>query len=420
MRDALLIFWIATMGADRVDLLGGRGPITLPPYLVLMPLVVLLELPALVARRRVEFRREGQVYLLLATLLGAMALASAVGSSEPGLSAKRAVLLVFQLYTLLFVAVVLLHRPDPGAVLVRGAWLGLAISFVFNVLQVATWFRNPSAMPGGVIDLVPGRFGMIMPRPGGQTLDPNRGGMVFVVFLYILYRFGRPSRARRWATAGTVLSLVITLSRSAALGAMGVLGTAFLERRRLRITPGRVVGTLTAATVGTLAVVLIPGASEVLGMVLAPLTERFSTRDSGNSLHFQLIERAFEVAGRSWKNALVGIGYGNSATVLTDLLPGTRYANFHSLYGTLLAEMGVIAFTAGLVMMIYPAVRANPWRPVAVGFLLFNIFYQLVSEPSFWLVLSMAWLDVGTRAAEPAPVPPRAPPLPARVNAAAS
>lgn len=416
MRDALLVFWIATMGADRIDLLGGRGPITLPPYLVLMPLVLVLELPALAALRRVEFRREAQVYLLLATILGAMALASAVGSSEPGLSAKRAALLVFQLYALLFVAVVLAHRPDPGAVLVRGAWLGLAVSFVFNVLQVVTWFRNPSALPGGVIDVVPGRFGSLMPRPGGQTLDPNRGGMVFAVYLFILYRFGRPSPARRFATAGTVLSILLTLSRSAALGAMGVLGTALLERRRLRVTPGRVVGALMGATAGTLAIVFVPGVSEVLGVILAPLTERFSTRDSGNSLHFQLIERAFEVAGRSWKNALFGIGYGNSATVLTDLLPGTRYANFHSLYGTLLAEMGVVAFTAGLVMMIYPAVRANPWRPVAVGFLLFNVFYQLVSEPSFWLVLSMAWLGVGAVPREPA-APPRAPPLPARAGA---
>ncbi|HEX8363204.1 MAG TPA: O-antigen ligase family protein [Longimicrobium sp.] len=419
MRDALLIFWVATMGADRIDLLGGRGPITLPPYLVLMPLVVLLEVPALMSMRHVEFRREGQVYLLLATILGSMAMASAVGSSEPGLSAKRASLLVFQLYALLFVAVVLKNRPDAGSILVRGAWLGLSISFVFNVLQVAVWLNNPSAPPGGVIDLVPGQFGSLMPRPGGQTLDPNRGGMVFVVFLFILYRFGRPSRARRWATFGTVLSLIITLSRSAALGAMGTLGTVLMERRRLRITPGRVAGFLTAATVGTLAIVIIPGASELMGILLAPITERFSVNDSGNSLHFQLIERALEVAGRSWKNSLFGIGYGNSPTVLTDLLPGTRYANFHSLYATLLAEMGIIALMAGLAMMLYPAVRKNPFRPVAVGFLFFNVFYQLVSEPSFWLVLSCAWVGVGADAPKPAPGPRGAPPL-ARANAGAS
>ncbi len=419
MRDALLIFWIATMGADRIDLLGGRGPITLPPYLVLMPLVVLLEVPALVAMRRVEFRREGQVYLLLATVLGSMAMASAVGSSEPGLSAKRASLLVFQLYALLFVAVVLKNRPDPGGILVRGAWLGLSVSFVFNVLQVAVWLNNPSAAPGGVIDLVPGQFGTLMPRPGGQTLDPNRGGMVFVVFLFILYRFGRPSRARGWATLGTVLSLAITLSRSAALGAVGTLGTALMERRRLRVTPGRVAGFLTAATVGTLAIVIIPGASELMGVLLAPITERFSLEDSGNSLHFELIERALEVAGRSWKNSLFGIGYGNSPAVLTDLLPGTRYANFHSLYATLLAEMGIIALMAGLAMMLYPALRRNPFRPLAVGFLFFNVFYQLVSEPSFWLVLSCAWVGVGAASPPPAPGPRGAPPL-ARANAGAS
>jgi hypothetical protein len=417
MRNALLVFWIATMGADRIDLLGGKGPVTLPPYLVLMPLVVLLEVPALAAMRRVEFRREGQVYLLLAAVLAALAMASAVGSTEPVLSGRRAVLLAFQLFSLLFVAVVLANRPDPVRLLLRGAWLGLAVSFTFNLVQIAVWLDNPSAVGGGVIDVVPGRFGSLMPRPAGQTVDPNRGGMVFVVFLFILYRFGKPSRARRWATAGTLLSLLLTLSRSAALGALGVLGTALMERRRLRITRGRVVGALVAATAGTLGVVLIPGASDVLAVVLAPFTERFSTRDSGNSLHFQLVERAFEVAGRSWKNALIGIGYGNSATVLTDLLPGTKYANFHSMYGTLLAEMGVVALLVAMVMMVYPAVRANPWRPVAVGFLFFNVFYQLVAEPSFWLVLSFAWVGVGETPRAPAPAVRGAPPPAARASA---
>jgi hypothetical protein len=54
---------------------------------------------------------------LLVTVLGALAMASAVGSNDPVLSAKRATLLVFQLYTILFVALVLANRPDPGAIL---------------------------------------------------------------------------------------------------------------------------------------------------------------------------------------------------------------------------------------------------------------------------------------------------------------
>ncbi|HEX8208539.1 MAG TPA: O-antigen ligase family protein [Longimicrobium sp.] len=420
MRDALLVFWIATMGADRIDLLGGGGPVTMPPYLVLMPLLLMLELPALGAMRRVELRREGQVYLALAMLLGGLAMASAVGSSDPELSGKRAVLLVFQLFTILFVAVVLANRPDPASILVRGAYLGLLVSFVFNVAQIGVWLNDPGAVGGGFVDLVPVRFGSIMPRPGGQTLDPNRGGIVSAVFLFLIYRFGRPSKARGVAAVVTVFSLILTLSRSAVMGAMGMMAAALAERRRVRFTRGRLAAGLLASAAAILGVFVVPGALDVLAAAGELLGARFTAREgTSNSIHFQLIERALDVAGRSWKNALIGIGFGNAGSVLTDLLPGTRYANFHSFYATLLAEMGLFALLVGLVITLYPVVRRTPFRPVMVGFLLFNLFYQLLTEPAFWLMLSCAWLGVGVAARDPEPAPgaPLVLPLPARAGA---
>ena len=396
MRDALLIFWIATMGADRIDLLAQAGPVTLPPYLLLLPLVLALELPSF-AERKMRFPREGQVYLLLVCLLAALAMASAAASTDPGLSARRSVLLVIQILSILLVAVVLANRADPGTILRRGAYLGLAISFGFNVAQVVVWLNNPAAVGGGMVDLVPGRYGSLMPRPGGQTLDPNRGGMLFALYLFVLYRFGRPARARVAATVGTVLSLVLTLSRSATMGALTMAAVAVAEARRIRLTPARVaVGSVLAAA-GILAIFTIPGAADRIAEVGEPLATRFSTRNAGKDVHVELVVRALDVAGRSWKNALIGIGYGNAGSVLTDLLPGTEYANFHSLYATLLAEMGIVGLLIGLAVLLYPAVRANPFRPVIVGFIFFNLFYQLLSEPAFWLVLSCAWLRVGAR-----------------------
>lgn len=420
MRDALLVFWIATMAADRIDLLAWAGPFTLPPYLVLMPLLLVLELPALAAARRVELRREGQVYLALVTVLGAVALASAVGSNDPLLSAKRAALLVFQLYATLFVALVLANRPNAASILVRGAYLGLAVNVLFNTALIGAWLTDSGTVIAGIIDLDPLLYAGLVPRMAGQTLDPNRGGMVSVVLLFFIYRFGKPTPARGIAAALTVFGLIGTLSRSAILGALGVLAAAILERRRVRITRPRVAAGLLATAAATLAVFVVPGALELLQKAAWPLTERFSTRDGGNSLHFEMIERGLDVAGRSWKNALIGIGYGNAGTVLADLLPNTKYGNFHSQYATLLAEMGFVALLTGMIIMLYPAVRRNPFRPVAVGYLLFNVFYQLLAEPAFWLVMSCAWLGVGVRARDPAPPPaaPFAPPLPAGANAA--
>jgi len=40
MTDLLLPLWVALIGADRIDLLGGHGPIVLTPFYVLTPLVI--------------------------------------------------------------------------------------------------------------------------------------------------------------------------------------------------------------------------------------------------------------------------------------------------------------------------------------------------------------------------------------------
>jgi O-antigen ligase len=295
------------------------------------------------------------------------------------------------------------------------------VNAAFNVALVGAWLTDSAGVYGGVLDLNPGMYAGIVPRLAGQTLDPNRGAMVSIVLLFLVFRFGKPSPARAVTAFVTIFSLIGALSRSAILGSLGVLGAAFAERRRLRITRGRLAAGCTAMAAATLVLLVVPGAVEMLGVVTWPLTERFSTRDGGNSLHFEMIERGLDVAGRSWKNALIGIGYGNAGPVLADLLPDTKYGNFHSQYATLLAETGFVALLVGMIIMLYPAVRRNPFRPVAAGFLLFNVFYQLLTEPAFWLVMACAWLGVGApaRAPDPAPRAPPAPPLPAGANAAA-
>ena len=52
MSRALLILWIATLGADRVDLLGGAGPLLLRPVLLLIPPMIVLEMLRLSRRGR--------------------------------------------------------------------------------------------------------------------------------------------------------------------------------------------------------------------------------------------------------------------------------------------------------------------------------------------------------------------------------
>ena len=43
MSDLALVLWVALLGADRIDILGGEGPVVLTPFYVLTPIVVWTE-----------------------------------------------------------------------------------------------------------------------------------------------------------------------------------------------------------------------------------------------------------------------------------------------------------------------------------------------------------------------------------------
>ena len=45
-----------------------------------------------------------------------------------------------------------------------------------------------------------------------------------------------------------------------------------------------------------------------------------------------------------------------------------------------------------LVLLGVPLIHGGQLRPMIAGLLVFNLFYQVLSEPLFWFVLALAWL----------------------------
>jgi hypothetical protein len=393
--NALLVLWFATIGADRVDFLAGTGPFLLSPFLVLTPMVILLGALHLIGRGGgFAVPRNLGAYLLVVTALLAITLVSVFFSYEADVSAKRYVLLVFQVYGTALVVLVLAQLRDPRTVLVRGAYAGLLLGTILNAVQVASWQvrdQGEFLLFGGVLNATASVYGPWIPRLSAQSLDMNRGGILFLVYLVVLLRLAPPSRLRTAAIIFGTVGVFMTLSRSVLLGVLATGAVMFILDRRFTLSRRAVaLGSLTIAALAILPIVSARAMAGMQGMV-APFASRFSPGEGSMNIHFELIARGVEIGTASPQTALIGVGYGNSYVVLEEFFPDNKYGNFHSLYLTFLVESGAFALLLLFVLLTYGAVAGGGYRPLIYGLVFFNIFYQLGVEPVFWFALVLAW-----------------------------
>lgn len=400
MADLLLIAWLASAGVERLDLLGG-GDFLLTPFLLLTPILVASEVARVVGRRGtfVMPPGAGRFFMVVSAFL-CIVLLSTLFARDVEVSARRYVLLLLQIYAGLIGVVALANRPDPRRILVLGAFAALAVHLAFNSLQLWVWFTGVSGFGDGdgMLYLEPGNYFGIIPRLTGGSRDPNRGGLIALVFIYILARFGNPSRVRTAFITLGVISILFTLSRSAVLASIGVVAFIAVTRMELRVPRGALVGA--AVAIGALMVTYMvsPWTFAPLAEPLEILSGRLSVAEGSSSEHLEVLQRGWEVGTADLKRVLLGVGYGNSYLTLQDIFPGNKYGNFHSLFVTLFAESGVFAAALGAVILLYPLLRPGVFRPLIAGLFLYNLFQQSHVDAVAWLVLALAWTRVGQEA----------------------
>ena len=397
----LLEFWIALLGADRIDLLGGRGPAVLLPVHLLTALIVIREWTRR-ARARSIPRLDARGATFAALLLGALALValSVLRSADIATSTGRAVLFAA---TALAVPVALLgmsDRPDLRQILGRGGVLGLAIALLFSGLQVMAFF---GLLPF-VLEVGPARVLLepfiyeTVPRLAGASADMNRGALMALCHTTFVVIGTPPGRARQfWIAVGAVL-IVGSLSRSVGLAAVVALvvnaPAMYARLRHARTARGAAVGT--AALLGAVAVVsallLAPTVRESTGRVLAPLSQRFELTEGSAQAHTYLLRRGLEVASQDVPTTLIGIGFGSAFRALADDFEGGRYGNFHSTWITFWAESGVFALLIVIALFVGPLPRAGPLAGLLLGLMVYNTFYNGHLEPVLWLTFALAWL----------------------------
>jgi hypothetical protein len=133
------------------------------------------------------------------------------------------------------------------------------------------------------------------------------------------------------------------------------------------------------------------GVRASVGRALAPLAGRFDPQEGSAQVHAQLLTRGLDEATTDVPRTLFGIGYGASHRVLADVFPGSKYGNFHTLYLQLWVESGILPLLLLLTLLALSIPRAGALQGLVVGFIVYNVFYQGLIQPVFWVALALVW-----------------------------
>ncbi len=401
----LISAWIALLGAERIDFLNGDGPFILTPFLTISPLIIVIGLywslakdthrpwPFNIPDRTIPF-----VLAVLAFLI--LNLISIMFGLDPTLGTRRIVLLALILIYSSVILILMVRLENPVRILVHGAYAGLALYALFCGLEFICWLDGSFGhLP--LINLVPATIGPFAPRVSGMSLDPNRGGMLVVVYGFLLIKFAPRSGLRTWSFLLAVVLLLLSLSKTALIaGAVMVIVLSLstpgwtLKNRRAILN---VIMGLAVIIVLILYLVDIGGPESPFDLEQA-LTERLAMgQDRSGGIHLALIQRGLEISFSSIENLLVGIGFGSSHMVLDDFFPNNKYANFHCGYLSILVESGLLSLLVFIFIYLYPAVMRREYLPLILALAVFNLFYQLTLDPFFWFSILLLWNNLGDR-----------------------
>jgi O-Antigen ligase len=395
---------LALIGADRIDLLAGHGFFRLTPFLVFASIPVLIRILVMGLRGKSQVtisppvRRQIPYLAVLALFL---ILASA--SSIFGVNPDRGIVALFSLMLVAVlgycISVRILADSAPEKLIVRSVTLALIVWLIFCIGGYIAWSHGVIRLQEEAASSIESMFAptaafVFAPRLSGYCLDSNRAGFILVMYLVLLDRFAAKTRYTRFLRFAIGFFILLAVSRSAMLCwfAYYVFSAAFWRRLATRRAAFR----LAAVAMVCLLVGLVYR-TEIAGLLeLWQISDVVSDRLSGDQGssggdHIELIRRGFETWSNSPRTVVAGIGFAGAPRVLGDIFGDSKYGNFHDLYVSVLAELGLPAFLLFMILMGYPMIGRRGAASCIAAIAIFNIFLQSYMEPIFWVALALAW-----------------------------
>lgn len=240
----------------------------------------------------------------------------------------------------------------------------------------------------------PGAEGHLILRLSGPISDANRAGFVLTMYLVLLDRFASKSRYASVLPFVIGPLVLLTLSKSAILCWLVyyLCTKAFWKRLASRRAVAWIAGFSIVSSL-----VWMEHREEIVDLeeawAISDVVSARTSMDAGSSAqdHILLIQRGFDTWLTSTKTIVMGIGFGAAPKVLSDFFQGNKYANFHCLYATVLAELGLPAFLVLTFLLGYPIIGRRGSLSCIAAILIFNVSYQSHMEPMFWIVLALLW-----------------------------
>ena len=399
-----LVASIALIGADRIDLLGGHGFFRLTPFLFSAVLVVVIRMSiiALDGKAKVILRpplRRQIPFVVVLALFLFLAMISTILGEDPqrGVVALCGLILVSGLA--FCISWRILVDPEPEKLVIRSVTFACIVWLIFCVGGVIAWKNGVLRLQEEAATSVASMFAPTatlywIPRLSGYCLDSNRAGFILVMYLALLDRFAFNKRYTRLLRFAIGCFILVAVSRSAMLCwfVYYVFSSGFWKRlatRRAALQLAMV--TLSLLVIGVVYREEIATLAE-LWQISDMISDRLSSDPTGTAgSHLQLIERGFRTWTTSTRTVVAGIGFAGSPRVLSDFFGDNKYGNFHDLYVSVLAELGLPAFLLLLVMLLYPAVRRKHSLPYIAAIAIFNVFLQSFLEPIFWVTIALVW-----------------------------
>jgi len=297
------------------------------------------------------------------------------------------------------ISIQILAEPEQDALIAHSVTFALVMYVLFCVAECIAFSQGltiNSQRTGSWVQstFAPSSIWNLFPILSGTTFDANRSGFILTMYMALLDRFAPKWRYTRLFRALIAIFIFLTLSRSATLCWLAYylcsksFWKKFLSRRVI-------IRTASIALVGALLciayqkeIAALLDAWEISDAVSAKLS--MDPGSSGES-HILLIERGVTTWLSSPKTIVAGIGFAAAPKVLQDFFQDDKRGNFHSLYVTTLAEMGLPTFLVLMFILIYPLIGRRQAISCTAAIIVFNISYQAHTEPVFWLMLAIVW-----------------------------
>ncbi len=395
LNNFAVIFWVATLSVDRIDFLNNTGYFRLTPYLIITIYIII----KLVFQKKIlgtlgsRLMRNYSIDILLVNFL--IFSLSVVFSSYILLSIKRYLLFAILSIGSLIVVKHIIINTDRNIIFVKGAKLAIWIFTFYNILSLLSLIvgENLIKLPE-YLNFSPTVWGNFAIRLTGSGIDANRSAFALAIYMYILFLFNKGKDNWLYFLLG-VFQIIATLSKTGTLAALILFLSHFYfvkQDRKYIISIKNVFITIGIFIILIYSIQVL--SDKHIGTykfdILRTINDRISMESGSANLHFKLFEIGFNFATIQVKRFLIGEGYGTSSELLSEIF-STRYGNFHSLYLTLMIELGIISTIYFMLVIIKPLFLKNKTKPLILAILSFGIFYQNNVDPIFWFSLSIAY-----------------------------